>query len=112
MNDSITVTLGGKQYRIQQLTIGQQRDLSIGVTLPQSPDPQENVRRAFERNLGIIVAALSKDHPEITMAALLEMRGSSPRERVLAVNTILEFAGLVREKDPKPGEEQAAAAAA
>lgn len=103
-----TIMLAGQPYTIQQLTIGQQRDLQVGVTLPPADDPQENVRRAFDRNLAIIVAGLSKDHPQITMDKLLDMRGSTPQERVAAVNAILEFSGLVAKETP-PGEVQAGA---
>src|SRR5260370_526771 len=66
MLEPITITLADKSYAIQQLTIGQDCDLRVGVVLPQSDDPQENIRRAFERNVSIIVAALSADYPELT----------------------------------------------
>jgi hypothetical protein len=104
-----TITLAGQPYTIQPLTIGQQRDLQIGVTIPPSDDPQENVRRAFDRNLAVILAALSDGYPQITRDALLQMRGSTPQERVAAVNAILEFAGLVARTETPPGEAAAGA---
>jgi hypothetical protein len=104
----ITVTLAGKPYTIGQLTIGQQRDLSIGVSLPENKaDPQDNIRRAFDRNIAVIAAALSMDHPEMTTAALLQLRGCTAAERIAAVNTILEYAGLVP-AEKQPGEADAA----
>lgn len=112
MTDSITVTLAGKPYTIGMLTIGQQRDLGIGVMLQDvKDDPQENMRRAFDRNLTILAAGLSMDHPDMTVATLLQMRGVTAQERVAAVNAILEFAGLIP-AEKKPGEAEAATAAA
>src|SRR5258708_4426330 len=103
MIEPITITLAEKSYKIQQLTIGQDCDLRVGVVLPQSDDPQENIRRAFERNVSIIVAALSADYPELTRDTLFKMR-ISPQERTAAVDAILEFAGFVP-AEKKPGEE-------
>jgi hypothetical protein len=114
MLDPITITLAGNAYTIQQLTIGQQCDLGVGVVLPQSEDPQENVRRAFQRNMSIIAAALAEDHPTLTKDALFKMR-ITPQERIAAVDAILKFAGLVQTVKPgeaAEGEAPAAAAAA
>jgi hypothetical protein len=115
MIEPITITLEEKAYKISQLTIGQQCDLQIGVVLPTSADPQENVQRAFQRNMAVIAAALSVDHPELTKEKLWSMR-ISPKERVAAVDAILEFAGLVKPPPAKEGtaagEAPAAAAAA
>ncbi len=111
MLEPITITLEEKPYKIQQLTIGQQCDLNVGVMLPTTTDMKESVRLAFEFNLSVIAAALAVDHPEITKEKLYTMR-VTPQERVAAVNAILEFAGLAPAKESKPGEAIAAAAAA
>jgi hypothetical protein len=111
MIEPITITLEDKTYTIRQLTIGQDMDLQIGLMLPQNPDPQENVRCGFERNIAIIVAALSADYPEITRNAILQMR-VTPEERVAAVDRILDFAGFVKITKAKPGEAAAGEAPA
>jgi hypothetical protein len=108
--ETLSITLGGQTYSINKLTIGQQMALGIGVALPESPDPQDNIRRAFERNLNIIVAALSKNHPTMTREWLLENCTATGEERREAVDKILDFAGLIR-AEPKPGETAGAPAA-
>ena len=94
MADTINITLDGKPYAVRKLTIRQQIALGVGVALPEVADPQENVQRAFDRNLSIILAALSVDHPEMTRDALLESR-TTAEERRVAVDAILTFAGLI-----------------
>jgi hypothetical protein len=102
MADTINITLDGKSYAVRKLTIRQQIALGIGVSLPEVTDPQENIQRAFDRNLSILLAALSVDHPEVTRDTLLDSRATAD-ERRAAVDTILTFAGLLP-VEVKPGE--------
>lgn len=112
MPDTITITLDGKSYTVRRLTIRQQMELGIGVALADAEDPQDNVRRGFDRIVSIIVAALSEDHPEMTRDALLKTRPTAD-ERRDAVNAILDFAGLIRTAVVKqPGETEAASTGA
>jgi hypothetical protein len=58
MSESIKVVLAGKEYTVKRLNIGQMADLSIGVLLPDNPDPVENVRVAFRRTLSVIATGI------------------------------------------------------
>ena len=94
MKEPAVVTLEGKEFKVQQLTLGQIEDLSIAVVLADSPDDQESVKRTFRRTLETLAAALSADYPEMTVDKLRQMRIS--RDELRAANrTVLEFAGLV-----------------
>jgi hypothetical protein len=112
MTESITITLEGKPYTIGQLNLGQLRDLSIGVTLPDSGDPQDNVRRTFDRSVGVIAVGVGAAHPTLTLAALYNMNITRNEMRD-ATNAILKFAGLLPEAPPAgsapPGEGAGAA---
>lgn len=106
---TITITLGGSQYKISQLTLGQLRDLSIGVALPDIADEQEIVKRSFDRAVSVIVAALRVEHPEMTMEKLytLPITGEELRN---VHHEVLVFAGLEKEQpEAKEGEAQAEA---
>src|SRR5262245_45270444 len=101
--ESITVTLAGKPYTVSQLTLGQLRDLAIGVTLPDTPDPQDVVRRSFDRAVAVISTALVVDHTDMTPDALYKMRIS--RDEMRAANdAVLRFSGLLPAKEAPPGE--------
>lgn len=94
---SITITLAGKPYTVSQLTLGQLRDLSVGVTLPDTPDPQEVVRRSFERAASIIVTALRDSNPDLTVDSLYKL--PITRDEMRAANdAILKFSGLIPER--------------
>lgn len=101
--DSITITLEGKPYTVSQLTLGQLRDLSIGITLPDTSDPQDVIRRSFDRAVAVISAALVGDHPEMTPEALYTMRISRAEMRA-ANEAVLRFSGLLPAADAPPGE--------
>ncbi len=111
--DPITIFLAGKPYTVRPLTLGQSRDLGIGVTLPDVTDPQDAVRRSFDRAVAVISVALSADYPEMPPKAIYDMRSESgqtvTREEMRVANdTVLRLAGFIAE--PKPGEAEAGAA--
>lgn len=110
MADTLTITLANNQYTLPRLTLGQLRDLSIGVVMPDSPDPQETVRRSFDRSVSIIVTALSVSTPDMTHDALYAM-SISRQEMVAASDAILKFSGLITAVgDTETGEDQAGTA--
>lgn len=115
MSDSIEITLAGSQYRISALTVGQLEDLHVGVVEPDPVNPVENVRQFWKRNVGILVVALSADHPQMTEECVRKMKLGSVKSVNEAVGKILRFAGLAKEtgeekqEDASPGEIQAAA---
>jgi hypothetical protein len=113
MTEPLTITLAGVKYTIGQLTLGQLRDLSVGVTLPDAPDPQENVRRSFDRSVNVIATAVVAANPDLTLSKLYEMAITREEMRD-ATNEILKFAGLIPATAAKgettPGEADGAAA--
>jgi hypothetical protein len=106
--DPITITLAEKPYLIEQLTIGQLRDLHVGVLTPDSTDRQERSRLGFQRSLLTILAALKKSHPTLTLAEL-ETWTISTDEMAAAVGAILVFSGLTVTPSASPGEASAPA---
>lgn len=100
--DSITITLGDKTYPVPQLTLGQLRDLAIGVTLPDVTDPQEAVRRSFDRAVNVISTALREDHPDMTPEAIYKTRGITNAQMREANDAILRHSGLIAAKDETP----------
>jgi soluble P-type ATPase len=99
----LTVTLAGKAYAATvPLTLGQLEDLNVAVMLPSADNPQEEVRQNFKRNIGIILAALAPEHPELTDLAIRNMR-SPNAEFTKAVSDILDASGLFK-KAAAPGE--------
>jgi hypothetical protein len=102
MLEPITITLEGKKYTIGQLNLGQLRDLSVGVTLPDASDPQENVRRSFDRSVNVIAIAVGDANPDLNLAALYKMK-ISREEMHNATDEILRFAGLIPASAPAAG---------
>lgn len=98
------ITLAGKPYTIQPLTLGQIEDLSVSVVLADSDDPQENIRRSYQRTIGTLVAALSADYPQLDAKALRNLR-ITKAELTAARDVILENSGL-QPKAPSTGEEK------
>jgi hypothetical protein len=103
--DSITITLGDKAYAVPQLNLGQLRDLAIGVTLPDVTDPQEAVRRSFDRAVNVISTGLREEHPEMTPEAIYKIRGLTSAQMREANDAILKHSGLISaKKEPSPQE--------
>ena len=114
--DRLTITLAGKEYEIQPLTIGQLEDLHIGILKIPSADPVEGGKEFWAQQLDTIVAALKVDHPEMTAEVIRKMRLGSLKDIKTQVNAILRYAGLI-DVEPKapaaggaePGEAPGAA---
>lgn len=100
--ESITITLGDKTYTVPQLTLGQLRDLAIGVTLPDVSDPQEAVRRSFDRAVNVISTALREENPEMTPEAIYKTRGITNAQMREANDAILQHSGLIPAKVEPP----------
>lgn len=94
----ITIVLEGKDYSVRPLTLGQVEDLRIALVEPLPDNEQERVRWEYRRNLGTIAAALSSDHPDVTLAALKNMRATRDEVQA-AVDKIIELSGLKRKED-------------
>jgi hypothetical protein len=107
--EPIKITLADKEYEVSQLNLGQMRDLSIGITLPDATDPQDIVRRSYARGFSIITVALREKYPEMTPAALEKLLITSGQLRD-ATSAILKFSGLILSDESataagaKPGE--------
>jgi hypothetical protein len=98
----VTITLEGKDYAVRPLTLGQVEDLRIALVEALPDNEQEQVRWEYRRNLGVIAAALSTDHPDVTVGTLKNMRAT--RDEVsAAVDKIIELSGL-KPKEPASGE--------
>lgn len=106
--EKLTITLAGQKYDIQPLTVGQLQDLHIGVVEPTPTDPVEGTRKWWSRNVALIAIALSSDHPQMTADIVGKMRLGSLTAVKETVDDILDFAGIIERKAPKPGEAQAA----
>jgi hypothetical protein len=99
MSDSLTLTLAGTSYTIKPLTIGQLRDLQIGVAKNMDTSGGvETLESYWKRNVAILVTALSEDYQEITEAQVLKMRLGTRQSVDKAIDEILFFSGLVEEK--------------
>ena len=112
--ENLTITLAGKEYTIQPLTVGQLQDLHIGVVRVPSTDSSEAVKDFWKTEIDTIVAALSQDHPDMTAEVVRKMRLGSLKEVKKQVDAILLYAGLIdTPRDaPKAGAAQPGEAAA
>lgn len=100
----ITITLAGKDYTVGELRLRALRDIHTAALIENMPeDPQEDVRRFYDRTAGVIAAALRCDHPEMTLDAVLDLAVTRD-ELIAANNRILQHAGLVPAGEAKPGE--------
>lgn len=97
MSETMTITLAGKAYEIQRLTLSQLRDLSIGVISEQPADPREFVRESFDRGVEAIAIALRVSAPELTKDALYELPITKEEFRA-AHDQVLIFSGIVPPK--------------
>ena len=97
---SVTLTLDSKDFLIAQpLTLGQLRDLGVGVATFPETDPQKEYLRLFNGALQLIAVALRVEHPTMTAQALEDSRATS-EEMWAAMNDVLDFAGLAKKTLP------------
>ena len=90
------IFFGERRFTIRPLTIGQLRAIGIGAAkLRQAPDDPVSAEAAWYDGMAeIISAALIRDHPEMTVAAVLDLEADVPR-LIEANRTILRLSGLV-----------------
>lgn len=95
---SATITLGGRDYAIRPLTLGQLR-----VVLPAfARAARLNAADGIDAAVDILAAALARDYRDLTRDALLDLE-ATPHELASAVACIAELSGLVP-KDGATGE--------
>jgi len=105
-NKSITISLGGREFKVSRLPIGVLRDLDAEVADFPTGDkvsPKDREFFFFDQTLNIIAIAVRKSDPDMTVEKLKDLESDMP-ELFAAREQILRFSGLVREKTPK-GEE-------
>lgn len=100
------ITLGGRSFTLRPLTLGQLRVILPAFARAAGLAQEESVDAAID----IIVAALSRDAPEITRAVLLESE-ILPADLIGAVDAIARLSGLVQQESALPGEAPASAGA-
>lgn len=101
MNDA-TIALGGRDYAIRPLTLGQLR-----VVLPAFARAAKlNAADGIDAAIDILAAALARDHRDLTRDALLELE-MLPAELAAAVAQIAALSGLVPKDANQMGEPQA-----
>jgi hypothetical protein len=106
--DARPVQLAGQVYKITTpLMLGTLIDLRVAQVSPSTGDPQDDMRRNYERSIAIIACGLKDDHPEMDAAKLRAMR-ITDEELSLAWREILRISGL-EIRDPESGEAPAAA---
>jgi len=97
------IKLAGRDFTLRPLTLGQLR-----VVLPAFARAAGLAREeAIDAAIDILAAALSRDTPEMTRAALLATE-MLPAELIAAVDAIAKLSGLVPQGDA-PGEASASA---
>lgn len=105
MADSREIVLD-KTYTIAvPLTLGQLIDCNVAVgSVPKAETPAEESRRAYDRTLAVIAAAVAPEHPELTVEALKAMRGVSLKTLNAAAKIIYEESGLIARGEDAAGE--------
>jgi hypothetical protein len=97
------IKIAGREFTLRPLTLGQLR-----VILPAFARAAGLAKDdAIDAAVDILVAALSRDTPEMTRAVLLETE-MLPAELIAAVDAIAKLSGLVPQGDA-PGEARASA---
>ena len=69
MADPVTITLGGRGFAVRPLTIGQFREIYPAVFKGAGLASQEG----YDQAIRCIAAALRRDHPEMNVAAILDL---------------------------------------
>jgi len=101
MAEAITITLGGREFTVRPLTFRQLRDVEEALGKAAKAGPLTRID--FDAAIDILVAAVSRAHPELTRDAILDFEGAKP-EITAATNAILRLSGYVKETGAAPGE--------
>ena len=108
MAGSITFKLGDREFTALPLTLGQYEDLSMAFWFSgdgdAAPTSEEKFRLSYCRRYGVILAAIRKNHPEVTEADLRDIPGATVDQLNNAEAECLKLAGLLKEKEPASGE--------
>ncbi len=94
MTEPAIIRLGGIGYAVRPLTLRQLRSVLPAFARAGAIGAEDGVDAAIE----ILAAALSRDHPEVTRDALLDIE-ASVQELAVAVTVVAQLSGLV-----SPGE--------
>lgn len=101
----VRVTLAGKSFTLRPLTLGQLRTILPAFARAAGLQREDAIDAAID----ILAAALSRDAPEITRAALLDWE-MLPAELIAAIDAVARLSGLVTQESA-PGEASASAGA-
>ena len=94
-----TITLGGRQYALRPLTLGQLRTVLPAFSRAAGLANEDAIDAAID----IVAASLSRDHPALSRETLLGIE-ATPAELIAAVDAIARLSGLVAEEGAAPGE--------
>jgi hypothetical protein len=97
MAEPITITLGGRDFTVRPLTIGQFRQIYPAIFKGAGLASDEG----YDQAIRCIAAALERDHPEMTVAAILALE-TTVGELAAAFVAIMRHAGL--KLGASPGE--------
>lgn len=103
MSNAVTITLGGREFTISQLTIRQSRDLRIGDAQAVMTDgAAESWISLYGSCISKIAVATRSSQPSITEEELWNLQ-SSEAEMLDATRKIMVFAGF-KEAEPTIAE--------
>ena len=103
-----TVTLGGRVFRLQPLTLGQLRPLLDALDALSGTGGAAMPGSFIDAAARILQAGLAAAEPGLTIDEVLAL--AAPIGEVnAAVAAILRLAGLLPQKEPRPGEPAPAA---
>jgi hypothetical protein len=104
MADPVTITLGGRDFTVRPLTIGQFRQVYPAIFKGAGLSSDEG----YDQAVRCIAAAVGRDHPEMTVQAVLELE-TNTAELAQAFVAVMRLAGL--KTGASPGEVKAGPAA-
>lgn len=100
-----TITLGGREFRLQPLTLGQLRPLldALGSAAGAATGASGMSGNMIDAAARILLAGLAGAHPELTLDDVLALE-ATVTEINAAVAAVLRVAGLVPQADARSGE--------
>lgn len=123
MTDTLKISLAGKDYDLPRLNLKQLRTLSVfgakakmdalkeleAKERGEGKELPDIIANAFDSNVEIVAAAMSRAYPDMTEAALFELETTN-EEVLSAANAVLVFAGIIAKPEDAPkGEAEAPA---
>jgi hypothetical protein len=104
MAEPVTITLGGRSFTLRPLTIGQFRQIYPAIFKGAGLASDEG----YDQAIRCIAAALGRDHPEMTLDAVLGLE-TTTGELAAAFIAVMRLSGL--KMGGSPGEAMAGPAA-